>query len=177
MAGTAIAVLVGMLASGALATIGGDSARLPVATTPEQPTPPTNLKPPSGPTDDLAWPLRGKVTGQFGEPRGGRAHEGIDVPMPAGTPIKAAGDGRVVMRESESGYGRYTCVAHRTISTCYAHQSRFRTKLGARVERGQVIGFVGDSGSSTTTHLHFEVRRGTKPWGKTMNPRRFLPGR
>jgi murein DD-endopeptidase MepM/ murein hydrolase activator NlpD len=127
------------------------------------------------PSDDLRWPLRGGVTGQFGEQRGGHEHAGLDIPMPVGTPIRAAGSGRVVMREDEAGYGNYTCVAHVKITTCYAHQSRFKAKLGAKVERGQLIGFVGDTGSSSTPHLHFEVRRGTQPWGTPVDPAKYLP--
>jgi murein DD-endopeptidase MepM/ murein hydrolase activator NlpD len=127
------------------------------------------------PSDELRWPLRGGVTGQFGEQRGGHEHAGIDVPMPVGTPIRAAGTGRVVMREVQDGYGNYTCVAHVKITTCYAHQSRFKTKLGERVRRGEVIGFVGDTGTSSTPHLHFEVRRGTQPWGAPANPMKHLP--
>jgi murein DD-endopeptidase MepM/ murein hydrolase activator NlpD len=126
------------------------------------------------PSDDLRWPLRGGVTGQFGEQRGGHEHAGLDIPMPVGTPIRAAGSGRVVMREVQDGYGNYTCVAHVKITTCYAHQSRFRTKQGAKVRRGQVIGYVGDTGSSSTPHLHFEVRRGTQPWGEPVNPEKYL---
>ena len=79
------------------------------------------------------------------------------------------------MREWQDGYGKYTCIAHRTLTTCYGHQSRFGTKLGAKVMRGEVIGYVGNTGNSGAIHLHFEVRRGTKPWGKAMNPARFLP--
>jgi murein DD-endopeptidase MepM/ murein hydrolase activator NlpD len=130
---------------------------------------------PGDPSDELRWPLRGGVTGRFGEQRGGHEHAGIDVPMPIGTPIRAAGSGRVVMREDEAGYGNYTCIAHVRISTCYAHQSRFRVDLGDRVRRGQVIGFVGDTGSSSTPHLHFEVRRGTQPWGTPTDPMKHLP--
>ena len=126
------------------------------------------------PSDDLRWPVRGGVTGQFGEQRGGHEHAGIDIPLPVGTPIRAAGTGRVVMREDESGYGNYTCIAHVRITTCYAHQSRFRTKLGARVERGEVIGYVGDTGTSSTPHLHFEVRRGTQSWGTPLDPAKYL---
>ena len=126
-------------------------------------------------SDSLAWPLRGAVTGEFGEARGGRAHEGLDIPMPAGTPIRAASNGTVVMRENESGYGKYTCIAHRSITTCYAHQSRFRTSLGARVKQGEVIGNVGNTGNSGAIHLHFEVRRGTRPWGKAVDPAKLLP--
>jgi murein DD-endopeptidase MepM/ murein hydrolase activator NlpD len=130
---------------------------------------------PPKPSDELEWPLHGAVTGRFGEPRGGHMHEGIDIPMPAGTPIAAAGSGEVVMREVEDGYGDYTCVAHVRITTCYAHQSRFRTQLGDEVEQGEVIGEVGASGNAPVTHLHFEVRRGTKPWGKSVNPLKYLP--
>jgi murein DD-endopeptidase MepM/ murein hydrolase activator NlpD len=126
------------------------------------------------PSDALRRPLHGAITGRFGELRAGHAHEGIDIPMPEGTLIRAAGAGTVVMREVQQGYGKYTCIAHRTITTCYAHQSRFRTRLGDKVKRGEVIGEVGSTGDTTATHLHFEVRRGTKPWGRPMNPTRFL---
>ena len=126
------------------------------------------------PSDKLRWPVRGGVTGRFGEQRGGHEHAGIDVPLPVGTPIRAASTGRVVMREDQSGYGNYTCIAHVRITTCYAHQSRFRTKQGARVERGEVIGYVGDTGTSSTPHLHFEVRRGTRPWGTPVDPAKYL---
>lgn len=127
------------------------------------------------PSDDLRWPLRGGITGQFGEQRGWREHDGIDLPMPPGTPIRAAGSGRVVMREVQDGYGNYTCVAHVKITTCYAHQARFATELGAKVERGELIGYVGDTGRSSTPHLHFEVRRGTQPWGTPLDPAKYLP--
>jgi murein DD-endopeptidase MepM/ murein hydrolase activator NlpD len=125
--------------------------------------------------DALRWPLSGAVTGVFGEPRAGHMHEGIDIPNPVGTPIGAAAGGKVVMREWQDGYGRYTCIAHVEILTCYAHQSRFHVKLGDEVSQGDVIGYTGDTGTSEAPHLHFEVRRGREPWGKPMNPLRFLP--
>jgi murein DD-endopeptidase MepM/ murein hydrolase activator NlpD len=127
-------------------------------------------------SDDLSWPLHGKVTGHFGEPRAGHPHEGIDIPMPAGTPIRAAGSGKVVMREVQDGYGKYTCIAHVRVTSCYGHQSRFHTRLGATVLRGQVIGYVGSTGNAPVNHLHFEVRRGTRPWGTPVSPARFLSG-
>ena len=98
----------------------------------------------------------------------------IDIPMPAGTPIRAAAPGRVILRAVEQGYGKYTCIAHRTVTTCYGHQSRFHTRLGARVRRGQVIGYVGNTGDTSAYHVHFEVRRGTRPWGRPVNPLKFL---
>jgi murein DD-endopeptidase MepM/ murein hydrolase activator NlpD len=127
-------------------------------------------------SDKLSWPLRGAITGQFGESRGGHIHAGIDIPMPAGTPIKAASGGRVISAEPEDGYGNYICIAHVKLSTCYAHLQSFRTKQGAKVRRGQLIGYVGNTGNSGAIHLHFEVRRGTRQWGEPIDPLKHLPG-
>ncbi len=108
------------------------------------------------------WPVNGPITGNFGEQRPGHIHAGIDIAAPNGTPIRAAGDGRVALMQgvgASGGYGNYTCIQHtQTVSTCYAHQSRFGTSLGARVTQGQVIGYVGNTGHSFGDHLHFEVR-------------------
>jgi len=125
-------------------------------------------------TDTLSWPAHGAITGRFHESRGGHVHQGIDIPLPEGTPIRTAGAGRVVMREEQDGYGNYTCVAHARVTSCYGHQSRFAVKLGARVQPGQVIGFVGHSGNAPVDHLHFEVRRGREPWGTPVDPLRYL---
>lgn len=125
--------------------------------------------------DWLRWPLSGAVTGRFGELRAGHRHQGIDIPAPVGTPVRAAGAGTVVMREWQDGYGNYTCIRHVDVLTCYAHQSRFHARLGETVRQGEVIGFTGDSGTSEAPHLHFEVRRGRRPWGKPLNPVRYLP--
>jgi murein DD-endopeptidase MepM/ murein hydrolase activator NlpD len=129
----------------------------------------------SSPSDQLIWPVRGPITGKFGENRGSHYHAGIDVSAPGGTPLKAAADGTVVLREWTSGYGNYTCIAHSTVTTCYAHQSRFGTTKGASVKQGDVIGYVGNTGNSRGNHLHFEVRRGTKAWGTPLDPMKYLP--
>lgn len=106
----------------------------------------------------LVWPLSGTVTSGFGY-RWGRMHEGIDVAVPEGTPIRSAKAGTVIMASYNGGYGNYTCVDHGGgLSTCYAHQSGFAASVGQRVSQGQVIGYSGNTGSSTGPHLHFEVR-------------------
>jgi peptidoglycan DL-endopeptidase CwlO len=116
---------------------------------------------PSPSAAGLIWPVEGTVTSGFGY-RWGRMHEGIDISVPEGTPIRAAADGTVILMQSEyesGGYGNYTCIDHGGgLSTCYAHQSSFATSVGARVNQGDVIGFSGNTGHSTGPHLHFEVR-------------------
>ena len=118
---------------------------------------------PAGPVQgagsgDFIWPVDATLTSPFG-PRWGRLHAGLDLAAPGGTPIWATKDGRVTMAEYYGGYGNYTCVDHGGgVSSCYAHQSRFGTLTGASVKQGEVIGYVGTTGSSTGDHLHFEIR-------------------
>jgi murein DD-endopeptidase MepM/ murein hydrolase activator NlpD len=115
----------------------------------------------------MIWPVNGPITGAFGEARPGHMHAGIDISAGSGTPIHAADAGRVVLMQgvgASGGYGNYTCIQHTaTMSTCYAHQSRFGTSLGAKVSQGQVIGYVGNTGHSFGAHLHFEVRVNGRP--------------
>ena len=149
-------------------------SRSPVSVHQHAPPPP----PPgaTAPSDQLIWPVRGPITGKFGEDRGSRYHAGLDISASGGTPIKAAAAGTIVLREWTSGYGNYTCVAHASITTCYAHQSRLGSQpKGAPVKQGDVIGYVGNTGNSRGNHLHLEVRRGTKPWGTPLDPTRYLP--
>jgi len=111
-----------------------------------------------------AWifPVSGPITGVFGEARPGHIHAGVDIAAPEGTPIRAAANGRVALMQptgASGGYGNYTCVQHTsTLSSCYAHQVRFGTSVGANVKQGQVIGYVGNTGNSFGAHLHFEAR-------------------
>lgn len=88
-------------------------------------------------------------------------HHGVDYAAPTGTPIKAAGDGKIIYRGRKGGYGKTVIIQHGgKYSTLYAHMSRFRTKLhsGSRVRQGQIIGYVGSTGRSTGPHLHYEFR-------------------
>jgi murein DD-endopeptidase MepM/ murein hydrolase activator NlpD len=118
---------------------------------------------PAGPASSsgFIWPVDGPVVSGFGM-RWGRMHEGIDIAVPAGTPIRAAASGTVVLLQSEyssGGYGNYTCIDHGGgLSTCYAHQSAFATSSGASVSQGDIIGYVGCTGHCFGDHLHFEVR-------------------
>jgi murein DD-endopeptidase MepM/ murein hydrolase activator NlpD len=119
----------------------------------------------------LIWPLRGPVTSGFGY-RWGRLHAGIDIGVDVGTPIHAAKAGTVILAKWVDGYGNYTCVDHGGgFSTCYAHQSRLGVSAGQHVDKGQVIGWSGNTGHSTGPHLHFETRVNGDP----QDPMRYLP--
>lgn len=104
--------------------------------------------------------------------RGGtRLHAGLDWAGPYGTPIYATGDGVVTHAGWQSGYGRLIKIQHEFgIATRYAHLSKLNVKVGQRVSRGDRIGAMGNSGRSTGTHLHYEIRVGDQP----INPKRYL---
>ncbi len=89
-----------------------------------------------------------------------RAHQGVDYAAPSGTPIRAAGDGKVLFRGIQGGYGNVIILQHgNNITTLYGHMSRFGTaRVGARVKQGDVVGYVGKSGLATGPHLHYEYR-------------------
>jgi murein DD-endopeptidase MepM/ murein hydrolase activator NlpD len=118
----------------------------------------------------LAWPVNGPIVSPFGM-RWGRLHAGVDIAAPAGTPIRAAASGKVVMLGWVGGYGNYVCIQHGgALSTCYAHLSRYGTSNGASVSQGQVIGYVGCTGHCFGDHLHFETRMNGSP----VNPAGYL---
>ena len=122
--------------------------------------PPGPIKQGSG---QLVWPVNGPLVSPFGM-RWGRLHAGVDIAVPAGTAIRAADSGNVILMGWVGGYGNYTCVQHTaSMSTCYAHQSSFATSNGASVSQGQVIGYVGCTGHCFGDHLHFEVRINGSP--------------
>jgi murein DD-endopeptidase MepM/ murein hydrolase activator NlpD len=90
-----------------------------------------------------------------------RAHKGVDFAAPIGTPVRATGDGKVVLVGRQTGYGNVIMIQHRgAYSTLYAHLSRFAggLKSGAAVRQGEVIGYVGQTGWATGPHLHYEFR-------------------
>ena len=122
------------------------------------------------------WPVEGIVTGSFGEridPFNGEGafHTGVDISTPFGTPIIAPADATVRAVSFINGYGRTVILDHgHGITTLFGHMSAYGTGEGAFVHRGDVIGFVGSSGRSTGSHLHYEVRIHDTP----VNPHKYL---
>lgn len=92
-------------------------------------------------------------------------HEGIDFTAAIGTPVYATGDGVVTEAEyNRGGYGMCIKINHGySYETFYAHLSRMKVRVGQKVTRGEIIGFVGNSGKSTAPHLHYEVHKGGQP--------------
>jgi len=131
---------------------------------------------------DFIRPIGGRISSHYGmryHPifKTNRMHTGVDFPARMGAPINSAADGVVAYCAWLGGYGNCVIVNHgvdasgRAFSTLYAHMSRYGTKKGAKVKKGQVIGYIGSTGWSTGPHLHFEVRVN----GKHDNPEKYLP--
>ena len=117
----------------------------------------------------MAWPVRGPISSGFGRRvhpilRFVRMHNGIDFTARWGTPIVAAADGQVVRAGWSGGYGQQVRIAHAGgVGTSYSHMSRIVAGSGSLVRQGQLIGYVGSTGLSTGSHLHYEVTRGGAP--------------
>jgi murein DD-endopeptidase MepM/ murein hydrolase activator NlpD len=122
------------------------------------------------------WPVRGWVTSPFGNrtsPFSGilTFHEGVDIAAQTGTPVMAPADGVVIKAGFTTGYGNMVEISHGYgIKTVFGHNSRINVKAGQRVKRGEVISYIGDSGSSTGPHLHYEVLVN----GLAVNPARYM---
>ena len=120
---------------------------------------------------DLFIPANGTVTSEFGI-RNGRPHKGIDIAGNVGDPIYAALSGKVAYVGIQRGYGNVVILEHENyIMTVYAHNETNLVRLGEAVKRGQPIATLGNTGSTTGPHLHFEYRIK----GKAINPREVLP--
>ena len=120
----------------------------------------------------LSMPVKSafRYTSGFGA-RWGRAHQGVDLAGPVGTPIMATGDGVVTFAGRQSGYGNLIKVEHALgTETRYGHLSKINVKVGQKVSRGSLIGAMGNTGRSTGPHLHYEVRVN----GKAVNPMSFI---
>ncbi len=161
------------MAAEAAAAAAAAAANPSTSTTPDAPDTTSTTNSSSG----FRWPVSAPVTSEYGwriHPIYGtkRLHAGIDLGAMTGTPIVASAGGTVIQAGVYGGYGNTVIISHGNgISTLYAHQSKIEASNGDRVERGDVIGYVGSTGNSTGPHLHFEIRVS----GDAVNPRGYLP--
>jgi murein DD-endopeptidase MepM/ murein hydrolase activator NlpD len=122
------------------------------------------------------WPVEGRVGSSFGEREDpfngeGKFHSGIDIEAAYGTPVRAAADGEATGESMGAGYGRQVVLDHgHDVITLYGHLSAIAVMPGQHVTRGQIIGYVGQSGRATGPHLHYEVRLHNVP----VNPHKYL---
>jgi len=122
------------------------------------------------------WPLEGRLASSFGEREDpingeGAFHTGIDIDAPYGAPVRAAADGDVARAGMANGYGREVVLDHgHDVETLYGHLSGIAVVIGQHVTRGQVIGYLGQSGRATGPNLHYEVRVHNVP----VNPYKYL---
>lgn len=120
----------------------------------------------------FAWPVTGSVIAGFNAPLAGKPNQGINISAPAGTPIKAAGQGVVAYAGNElRGYGNLVLIQHGDgLVTAYAHAASLSVKKGDQVSAGQTIGTVGQTGAVDAPQLHFEVRKNSSP----VDPKQYL---
>lgn len=123
-------------------------------------------------------PAKGTITSEYGwrrSPFGGKNrsfHNGIDIANASGTPIAAAGDGKVSFAGSKAAYGRTVIIEHGSgFTSFYGHCSELLVKEGQEVKKGQIIARMGNTGNSTGPHLHFTVLK----WGAYQDPMIYLP--
>ena len=124
----------------------------------------------------VGWPVKGWLTSSFGmrrDPFNGRRkmHEGLDIAARTGTAVVATADGIVSSVKTEPGYGKVVIVDHGYgYRTIYGHNSKYYVKVGQRVRRGERIAAVGNTGRSTGSHVHYEIRLNGVP----VNPYKYL---
>jgi len=123
------------------------------------------------------WPVEGKITSFFGSRAQPWAqekqdfHKGLDIAAKKETPVRATASGIVKLAQWAGGYGKLVVIKHgHGFVTLYAHNSQLAVKQGQQVKRGQVIAYVGSTGTATGAHLHYEVRIN----GKTVNPLHYM---
>ena len=118
------------------------------------------------------WPVSGRVISDFGATANGGKNDGINLAASKDAPIHASASGTVTYAGDDlKNYGNLLLVKHSGgYTTAYAHASRLIVARGAFVTRGQIIGYVGQTGDVSSPQLHFEIRSGTTP----VNPRSYL---
>ena len=130
----------------------------------------TKPAPPTGRMFD--WPVKGAIIGEYGSVGKGRRNDGVNIAAPVGTPVRAAAEGEVVYRGSElDGYGNLLLIKHGDgFVTAYAHNDVMLVRKGQKVQQGQVIAKVGQTGAASEPQLHFEIRQNLK----SVDPLAFL---
>lgn len=125
------------------------------------------------------WPVDGHITSPYGAREhpmtGGKEfHGGVDIAAEPGKPVSATADGIVSFAGWSGASGNLVVIEHGLgFSTCYAHNKMVAVKTGQKVKRGDVIGYIGSTGSSTGPHVHYEVWRN----GNSTDPKVYLEGR
>jgi len=134
-------------------------------------TQPANYTPAGG-SLVFAWPLNGPVVADYGTTISGERNVGINIAVPFGTPIHAAAAGQISYAGNElRGYGNLVLIKHDDgYVTAYAHAERIVVNRGDMVQKGQIIGYAGQTGDVTSPQLHFEIRKGVAP----VNPHTLL---
>ncbi len=122
------------------------------------------------------WPVNAPVTSPYGLRFLGIRpdfHHGVDLAVPAGSPVSAMKSGTVGYAGTMSGYGLVVILDHGPrLRTVYAHLSRIDVRAGDKVKGGQIIALSGQSGNASGPHLHFEIQR----WGRNEDPIELLGG-
>lgn len=125
------------------------------------------------------WPVAGHITSPYGQrehPKSGAPefHSGIDIAAEPGRPVKATADGIVIFAGWSGNNGNLVVLQHGFgFSTFYAHNKMVAVKIGQKVKRGDIIGYIGSTGNSTGPHVHYEVWHSRR----SVNPARYLEGR
>ncbi len=113
------------------------------------------------------WPIShdvAEISSSYGAPRGRSTHRGIDLSAPAGTPVRATADGRVIFAGRSGSFGRLVVIDHGNgWETRFAHLKRIKVEKGKKVRRGALVGTVGKSGNASGPHLHYEIRLQDRP--------------
>ncbi|WP_324715755.1 peptidoglycan DD-metalloendopeptidase family protein [Carboxydochorda subterranea] len=141
---------------------------------------PADRRPADEGSQYLLWPVQGPVTSSFGwrsSPFGSgerEFHEGVDIAVPVGTPVRAAASGVVIQAGWMGGFGYGVVIDHGGgLQTLYGHNRRLAVRVGQKVRRGQVISWSGSTGRSTGPHLDFRIKKD----GRTIDPLTMLPPR
>ena len=126
-------------------------------------------------------PCIGPIVGYYGEPRATHTHNGIDIAVPVGTPVKAIADGTVVVTGTSDGYGYWVGINHGSVngiqvSSEYGHLSKWIVHNKQQVKQGQIIAYSGNAGHSEGPHLHLTIRHGNpgKGGGIAVNPLNYI---